>query len=142
MQIRFYDSLFQDLGENNVDLGADTFKIMLVTSSYTFDSAHNRRDDITNEVSGTGYSAGGATLGSVTWTSQGANDRSVWDFADPTWASSTITARAAIIYKSRGGAASADELVCMIDFEQDESSSNTEFKIQINSTGLFVMRAG
>lgn len=142
MQVRFYDSIFGDLGNNNVDLGADTFKIMLVTSAYTYAATHDRRDDITNEVAGTGYSAGGATLTSVTYTLDAPNNRWKFDFADPSWASSTITARMAIIYKSRGGVASADELVCAIDFEQDESSSNTEFKIQLNSVGLFVMRAG
>ena len=143
MQVRLYDSFFQDIAGGAIDLDTDTFKIMLVTSAYTYDSAHNRRDDITNEVPGTGgYTTGGATLNGVTLTSQGANDRSVWDFNDPTWANSTITARGAVIYKSRGGASSADELVCFIDFETDESTNNVEFKIQINATGFLLIRQG
>jgi hypothetical protein len=142
VQIRFPDSIYGDLGNNNVDLGADTFKAMLVTSAYTFDFAHDRRDDVTNEVVGTGYTAGGVTLTGVTYVIDGTNRRYKFDFNDPSWASSTITARGCWVYKSRGGAASADELVAFIDFEQDESSSNTEFKIQLNSVGLFVMRAG
>lgn len=141
-QFKFYDSFYQDEGENEIDLAADTFKIMLVTSAYTFDFAHDKRDDITNEVAGAGYVAGGATLAGVTLTPDGANHRSIWDANDPSWADSTITARGAAIYKSRGGAASDDELVCFIDFEADEASSNTEFKIQFNSVGIFVKRAG
>jgi hypothetical protein len=45
------------------------------------------------------------------------------------WASSTITARAAVIYKSRGGASSADELVCYVDFGADVSSSAATFSL-------------
>lgn len=142
VQVQIYDSYFKDLGDGVFTMGTDTFKIMLVTSSYTYDATHNRRDDITNEVTGTGYTAGGETLGTVTYTNDASNNRSLWDFADPTWASSTITARGAVIYKSNGGASSADELVLFIDFEVDESSSNTEFKIQLNSNGMFAVRAG
>lgn len=141
-QLKFYDSFYQDLGVNNIKLSTDTFKLMLVTSAYTFSFAHAKRSDITNEVTGTGYTAGGVTLGSVTWTSDGTNHRSVFDFADPSWANSTITARGGVIYKSRGGASTADELMCFLDFETDVVSSNTEFKIQINSVGLYVARAG
>lgn len=142
MQVKFYNSTFQDLGKNNIKLDTDTFKIMLVTSSYTYAATHAKRSDITNEITGTGYSAGGATLSGVTYTNDASNQRSVWDFNDPSWASASFTARAAVIYKSRGGAASADELVCMIDFEADESVSNAEFKIQINATGMILVRAG
>lgn len=43
-------------------MGSDTFKMMLVTSSYTFSKAHAKRSDITNEVVGTGYAAGGLVV--------------------------------------------------------------------------------
>ena len=48
-----------------VDVDSDTLKIMLMTSSYTPDlAAHDYKNDVTNEVTGTGYTAGGATLAS------------------------------------------------------------------------------
>lgn len=122
-----------------IDLDTDTFKVMLLTSSYTPDrDSHVFRSDLTNEVSGTGYTAGGATLASVTVTQDNTNDRAVFDAADTTWSSSTIAAaRYAVIYKSRGGAASADELVCLIDFASDRSSDGGPFTISWNSSGIF-----
>jgi hypothetical protein len=49
-----------DLARNNIDFDTDTFKAMLVTSSYTPNKdTHDKRDDVTNEVAGTGYTAGG-----------------------------------------------------------------------------------
>src|ERR1051326_3245354 len=115
----------------SLDFDTDTFKVMLVTSSYAPNvDTHDFRDDITNEVSGTGYSAGGVALGSLSVTADTTDDEGVWDAADASWASATFTARAAVIYKSRGGAASADELVAYIDFGADKSCSNGTFTIQ------------
>src|SRR5262245_1660173 len=100
-----------------VDLDTDTVKVLLVTSAYTPDQdAHDFRDDVTNEVSGTGYSAGGATLANKTVTQDNTDNEGVWDADDTSWASSTITARGAVPYKSRGGASSADEIFFYIDF--------------------------
>jgi hypothetical protein len=79
-------------------------------------------------VSGTGYTAGGVTS-ACTVTKDTANDRVTLSFAAVNWATSTITARAAVIYKSRGGASSADELVCYVDFGGDVSSSSATFSL-------------
>ena len=63
-----YPSFKEYLGDGTIDLDGDTFKIMLLSGTYTYDAAHAVKSDITDEISGTGYSAGGATLASVTWT--------------------------------------------------------------------------
>jgi hypothetical protein len=124
-----YNSFVDDMARGAIDLDADTFKVMLVTSSYTPNKdTHDKRDDVTNEVSGTGYTAGGVTS-ACTVTKDTANDRVTLGFAAVTWASSTITARGAVIYKSRGGASSADELVCYIDFVSDVSSTASTFSL-------------
>lgn len=119
-----------------VDWDTDTIKVALVTSSYTpnFDT-HNFFDDVTNEVSGTGYTAGGATLGSVTITLDTANDRVDVDAADVQWTSSTITARGAVIYKSTG-TASTSPLIAYLDFTTDQISSNGTFTIQWAAAGI------
>lgn len=138
-----YNSFFRDLSNGSIDLDTDTFKLMLVTSSYTANSdTHAKRSDITNEVSGTGYTAGGATLASVTLTLDNTGDQVVWDAADVTWSSSTITARGAVLYKSRGGASSADELVKYFDFGSDQSSSNGNFTVQFNASGILQVKNG
>jgi hypothetical protein len=63
--------LFQSLFGAEINFASDTIKAMLTTSAYTFDvTAHRYKSSVTNEVSGTGYTAGGNTLAgkSVTYT--------------------------------------------------------------------------
>ena len=124
-----YNSAVDDMARGAIDFDTDTFKVMLVTSAYSPNKdTHDKRDDVTNEVSGTGYTAGGVTS-ACTVTKDTANDRVTLSFAAVNWATSTITARAAVIYKSRGGASSADELVCYVDFGADVSSSSATFSL-------------
>lgn len=132
-----YNSFKRDIMNGSIDLDTDTIKVMLVTSSYAADiDAHTKRSNITNEVSGTGYSAGGVALGSLAVTVDNTDDEGVFDAADTTWTSSTITARGAVLYKSRGGASSADELICYIDFGADKISDAGDFVIQWNTEGI------
>jgi hypothetical protein len=113
-----------------IDFDTDTFKMMLVTSAYTPNKdTHDFRNDVTNEVTGTGYTAGGATITATVGAVDTANDRVDVTFSDPTWVDSEITARAGVIYKSRGGASSADELVAYVDFGADIVSSGGVFEV-------------
>lgn len=131
-----YNSYKDDMIEANIAYLTDTIKIALVTSSYTPDiDAHNFFDDITNEVAGTGYTAGGDTLGSKTSTQDNTNNRGVMDAADTTWASSTITARGAVIYKD-SGTPSTSPIMGYIDFAADKSSSSSDFTIQYHADGI------
>jgi hypothetical protein len=112
-----YCSFLDDVFRGAIDLDTDTFKFMLVTSSYAPDQAvHDRRNDVTNEVTGTGYTAGGATC-TLTVTKDTTNKKQILTVGSVNWPTSTITARRGILYKSRGGASSADELVLVNDFE-------------------------
>lgn len=135
-----YNSFKRDVANGSIDLDTDTIKVMLVTSTYTPDQdLHTKRSDVTNEVSGTGYSAGGATLANKTVTADNTNNRAAFDADDVTWASSSITARAAVLYKSRGGAATADELIAYIDFGSDKVSSSGNFTIQWGANGILLL---
>jgi hypothetical protein len=128
-----YNSFLDDLAKGNVDMDSDTFYVMLVTSTYTADKdTHTKRSDVTNEVSGTGYTAGGSAS-AVTVTKDTTNDRLDLSFANVSWTNATITARAAVIYKHRGGAASADELVAYVDFGSNVSSTNAAFAVTFSS---------
>lgn len=119
-----------------------TVKCALATSSYTPNQdTHDYWDDVSaNEVSGTGYSAGGATLGSKTLTYTGGTNILAMDAADVTWSSSTITARYAIIYMSTGNAATS-LLLGYVDFGADQSSSNGNFTITWDSGGILKITA-
>lgn len=131
-----YNSCLDDMARGAIDFDTDTFKAMLVTSSYTPNKdTHDRRDDVTNEVTGTGYTAGGVTS-ACTVTKDTANDKVTLSFAAVSWASSTITARAAVIYKSRGGAAGSDELVAYNDFGSNVSSTGATFSIAASTITL------
>lgn len=128
-----YDSFFGDIFGGNIAVNSDTFKCMLVTSSYTPNKGtHNRRDDVTNEVSGTGYTAGGTTC-TVSGSLDTTNHRYDITITGPSWTTATITARAMVIYKSRGGASSADEVMMYVDFLSDVSSTAATFAVTVTS---------
>jgi hypothetical protein len=103
--------------------GGSTFKIALYTNSASFD-ASTTAYTATNEVSGTGYSAGGNTLTRVDPTSSGTT--AFTDFADTTWSSSTITARGAMIYND---SAAGNPAVVILDFGSDKTSTNGDFTV-------------
>ena len=105
----------------------NTFKIALYTSSATM-SASTTAYATTNEVSGTGYTAGGNTLTNVDPTTSGTT--ALTDFADTTWSSSSITARGCLIYNSSTTAGSANRAVCALDFGADKTSTSGDFTIQ------------
>jgi hypothetical protein len=105
----------------------DTFKLAMYTNSASFD-ASTTDYTTSNEVSGTGYSAGGGTLTNVTPTTSGTT--ALTDFADLTFGSSTITARGALIYNTTtGGSTGTTDSIVVLDFGSDKSSSAGDFTI-------------
>lgn len=120
-----------------VNTASDTFKCGMVTNSSTpnFDSHDHWSDLSSNEVSGTGYTAGGAALTSVTLT--GSSGTITFDAADVSWSSSTINdARAAVIYDDT---LTSDPLVCLVNFGSDYSSANGTFTITWSSSGIWTL---
>lgn len=117
------------------DLTDNTIRVMLVTSAYVPVDTQQFRSSVTNEVVGAGYTAGGQILGSKTITG---TTTPVFDAADVTWSSSTITARGAVIYQDTGNAAT-DRLIHYIDFGSDQISSSGNFTIQWNASGIFAL---
>lgn len=110
-------------GIHDFTTGGDVFKIALYTSSATLDESTTTYST-TNEVSGTGYTAGGNTLTNVSPTSSGTT--AFIDFDDTTFSSATITAAGALIYNSTNG----DRAVAVLDFGGDKTSTNGDFTIQ------------
>ena len=131
-----YNATKKYLMNGALDLDSDTIHAILVTASYSPNiDTHDFRDDITNEVSGTGYTAGGQALAGKTVTQDNTNDRGVFDSNDPSWTTATITARACVLAKIRGGASSADELAGYWDFGSDIVSTAGTFTIAVNASG-------
>lgn len=127
-----YNSCIDYVCKGSIDFDTDTFKMMLVTDAYTPSKSHDFRNDVTNEVTGTGYTTGG-NAATPTVTKDNTNNRVDVSWTITSWTSSTITARAGVIYKSRGGASSADELVGYVDFGSDISSVSGTFSVTITS---------
>lgn len=102
---------------------SQTFKIALYTSSATL-SAATTAYSTTDEVSGTGYTAGGNTL-TIAANPALSGTTAFLDFSDTTWSSSSITARGALIYKSATG----NPAIAVIDFGENKQSSSANFVI-------------
>jgi hypothetical protein len=129
-----YNSCLNDMARGSIDFDTDTFKVMLVTSTYSPNKdTHTKRSDVTNEVGASGTYASGGSASVCTVTNDTANDRITMAFASVNWTTATITARAAVIYKSRGGASSADELVAYVDFGADITSTADTFTVTFSS---------
>ena len=139
---KWYGKGLLALVNGQIDFDTDTFKVMLTTSSYTPDQdTHDFRDDVTNEISGTGYTAGGMTLASVATSYDATSNevRILW--ADSVWTSATFTARNAVIYKSRGGASSADELIAFLDFGGNAAVTGASFTLDYTTSVLKITAA-
>lgn len=124
-------SFKQELLQAKHDFTASTghsFKLALYTSSATL-GATTTDYSATNEVSGTGYSAGGGALTNVTPTTSGTT--AFTDFADLTFSTATITANGALIYNTTtGGGSSTTDSVVVLAFGGDKTSTAGDFTIQ------------
>jgi len=103
--------------------GGSTFKLALYTNSASFD-ASTTAYTTSNEITGTGYSAGGGTLTRVDPTTS--STTAFTDFADLTFSSATITARGALVYND---SATGDPSVVVLDFGEDKTSTAGDFTI-------------
>ncbi len=109
------------LGEH--DLDTDVIKIALFTSAATL-SAATTVYSTSDEVVGSGYTAGGNTLTGATVSLSGTT--AYVDFSDTTWSTSTITARGALIYNS----SKSNKAIAVLDFGADKTTSAGNFTVQ------------
>lgn len=126
-----------------IDWLSNDIKVMLTTSAYSpSDDIHEFKSDVTNEVTGTGYSAGGQSLTGKTLVYSGTSNRTTFDANDVVWGTSTITARYAVLYDNTPGLDSDKPLIGVVNFETDRSSSASDFRIEWNSLGIFRLSLG
>lgn len=133
----WYGNAFISAFNKLMDIDSDTIKCMLTTSTYTPDQdAHDFKNDVTNEVSGTGYTATGTTLTTPVQAYTGATN--VWNFDadDALWTTSTITARIAVVYDSTPGTDATRPLISYVDFGGDQTTNAADFKIVWAAGGI------
>ena len=100
----------------------------MYTNSASFNAATTAYTT-SNEVSGSGYSAGGGTLTRVDPSTSGTT--ALTDFGDLTFSTATVTARGALIYNTTTGSGSGTtDTVVVLDFGSDKTSTAGDFTIQ------------
>lgn len=130
-----YDSYLDNVLAGNI-AKTDTYYVMLATSAYAPNKGTDiYRSAVTPEVTGAGYAAGGQAIVPV-FAKDTTGHKETITFPQITWPSSTITARYAVYYKHRGGAATADELVAVDDFVSDVTTSNGTFTLSATTINL------
>jgi len=117
----FKQELLEGLHDFNASAG-NTFKLALYDNNASFTAATTVYT-ATNEISGTGYTAGGGTLTNIDPTSSGTT--AFIDFDNLTFSAATITARGALIYNSTNG----NRAVAVLDFGADKTSTAGDFTI-------------
>ena len=122
-------SFKEDLFNKEQDLDTDTIKIALYTSSATLD-ATTTAYTTSNEVTGTGYTAGGETLANSTVDTSGTT--AYVDFDNPEWTGASFTARGALIYNDT---TAGDNSIAVLDFGGDFTVSSGTFRIVFPAPG-------
>lgn len=135
--VNFYNAFKAELAKGSHNFTSGTYKLALLTSSYTPDyDAHDNYDDLTNEVAnGNGYTTGGATVSGLAVTQDNTDNEGVVDASDTSIASTSITARYGVLYLSTGNSATS-KLVCLFDFETNQTTNNGTFGLTWNAEGI------
>lgn len=128
------------LVDGTFDLDTHTWKVALLTTAVSL-SASTTVDtyaEITSQVTGTGYTTGGATLSGVTVTG---TSTVTFDANDVTWSASTITAKYAVIYSDT---ATSKDILGYVDLDTASgsatvSSTAADFTITWNASGIFTL---
>lgn len=119
----------------NTFYGSGTFKVMLVNSTYaaiadeTKKDTHDFINDVSsNEITGTGYTAGGATATVTVNSYDTTNNRVDITLGAVSWSTSTITAYGAVVYKDTG-TPSTSAVIAYIDFGGAVTSTAATFSL-------------
>jgi hypothetical protein len=115
------------------NLSTDTLKIALYTAAVDLNEATTAYS-ATNEVTGTGYVAGGVTLTGVTISSSGYT--AYVDFADVVF-NASVTARCALIYNVTQG----NKSIAVLDFGSDKTSTNFTITMPANTATAALIRS-
>jgi hypothetical protein len=134
----YFVGQFGSTAARRVDWPADTVKCALTTSAYTPDAdVHDFFDDVTNEITGTGYTAGGVSVTTKTVSYDSASNETRLDCDDPAWTGLVATFRKAVFYKSTG-TASTSPLIMWVDLGADVALGvATNWSLVIPATGIW-----
>lgn len=112
---------------------AGALKAMLLTSTYVKNQDARYKSELTNEVVGTNYVAGGKALTGVVVTYDAATNKAKLDCDDVTFDNVTVTARYAVFYRDTG-VATTSPLLVLWDFGADVVATTSPFVLEIAAT--------
>jgi hypothetical protein len=137
-----YSTGLQQLVNGDIAWDTSSFKCMLVTSTYTYDADHDDRADVTNEITNTGYTAGGNAITTVAATVDDANNQIEADANDVTFTSLAAGDQpyAAIVYLTTGVAAN-DILIAYCTLTTPPAPDGNNYTIQWGAEGVFKIAA-
>ena len=115
------------------NLLTDTIKIALYTGNVSLGYATTGYSS-TNEVTGTGYTAGGVIMTGVTINTSGYV--AYVNFSNVVF-NAAVTARCALIYNASKG----NKSICVIDFGSDKTSSNFTITMPANTSTAALIRS-
>lgn len=131
------EKMFIDTAAQSLE--AETHKALMTTDTYAPDfDVHDFRNDVTNEVTGTGYSSGGTTI-TTTEITVGSPSAGVlkYDHDDVQWASSTIANAMCLVGYFNVGTSATDQLIYLLDFVTAVSTTAGLLLVQIATNGVF-----
>jgi hypothetical protein len=124
---QFYPSAFSAMFNNDNNTG-DTYKLMLLTSSYSYSNAHTVVADVSaDQISGTGYTTGGATI-TVSAAQSDDDSKTEFTLGNVLFSSATFTFRKAVIYNSTSNA-----LLMYLDFGTTQDVSGQNYQLNAPS---------
>jgi hypothetical protein len=133
-----YGGFLKSLANKQINLNTDSFKVMLLGTGYTPSDSHQYQSDISaQEITGTGYTAGGAALPGVAVSY--ASNTLTFTASTVQWTSSTITAYYAAIIDITPGSSSTNPLIGYVNFGGPETDSAGTFQIAWNAGGIFTV---
>lgn len=134
-----YPQFQQKVGTKLVNLSTDSLKVMLF-SAYTFTNTHATMTNVKaagTETTGTGYTAGGQALTSVSLATSGAV--TTLTCANPSWTTATITAAYAVFYDAAGGTDATNYPICYWNLGGSQSTTAGTFTLTVSGSGLLTV---
>ncbi|TLF72939.1 hypothetical protein [Nocardia cyriacigeorgica] len=139
---KWYGLGLSSLALKRIHWDTDDIKVMLCTSGYAPNQdTHQFKSDVTNEVAGTNYTAGGLSLVTAAPSYNAGTNTMVLDADDLSWPNSTITARYAVVYNATPATDATRPLLGYVDFGQDVSTTAGTFSIVWDAAGVLTISA-
>ena len=131
-----YHSAKEKIADGSILLDSHTFKIMLLDATHTSDQANHgvKADIVADEITGSGYTAGGETIVNTAVSRSGATVKFDGDDVQITGLSPDF--RYAVVYDDDDA---SDALVCLLDPGSLQEPGGSTVNLAFNANGIFTL---